>query len=435
MKKTLVALAALAATGAFAQSAITMYGVAEATIDLGYKNTVNTRGDTFNPAGVVTPGTAVGNSTSKAGFRVQDGNSQGVGTSRIGWRGNEDLGGGLKGNFLAEMGFRIDDGQTGGDAGNGGGSGTTGGPALLGRNAWMGVSGGFGEVRLGRQVLGAFGVQANSWAAGSSSGLYETGANTAPLMGGVRFSNAIKYLTPNLGGFTGSLTLRAPEGGGTTNSGGANPATSDIANKTGMDLSAEYSNGPLYVGFGYDKVSGTTTTNTALGLATNVLTSTSGSTKGVTLGAAYDFGIVKPYFNYSKATTNGTNSTFGPGTTFGAGPSNSDNKAFSVGLRAPFGPVTLITSYGKGKLTSNGSASNNAGLVGSAAGEVTKKAFQIGAQYALSKRTMLEANLGQLKTDGVARTTGFAANVSTGGTIANSNGKESALNFGVRHAF
>jgi predicted porin len=310
MKKTLVALAALAATGAFAQSSVTLYGVAEATVDMGYKLTSGARTDTFNAAGVVTTGLATSNSTAKSSFRVQDGNSQGVGTSRLGWRGTEDLGAGLKANFQMEMGIRLDDGCTTDQTSTCavGGSGNSGGNTF-GRNAWVGASGGFGEVRLGRQVLGSFGVQANSWVAGSSSGLYETGAGTAPTMGGVRFANAIKYLTPNIGGFSGTVSLRAPEGNTNTSTGGTPNATAETSNKIGLDLSAEYANGPLYLGAGYNKVNSTSASNNGLAGALNVATAASGPTKAFTLGASYNLGVVQPFFNYTKQTADTSTAT------------------------------------------------------------------------------------------------------------------------------
>jgi predicted porin len=447
MKKTLVALAALAATGAFAQSSVTLYGVAEATVDLGYKKTVDTRTDTFTPAGVVT-GLATGNSTVKSAFRVQDGNSQGVGTSRLGWRGTEDLGAGLKANFQLEMGLRIDDGCTQSNAAGSScaNSGNSGGQ-LFGRNAWVGASGGFGEVRLGRQVLGSFGVQANSWAAGSSSGLYEVGAaadsglsaallsgaatgGTAPTMGGVRFADSIKYLTPNIGGFSGTVSLRAPEGNTSTSSGGTPNVTAESKNKIGLDLSAEYANGPLYLGVGYNKQDSTSASNNGLAGAANITSATSGPRKAFTLGASYNLGVVQPFFNYTKQTVDASTATNTGGLVSSTVGTTTD-KAWSLGLKAPFGPVTLITAYGKDKITGNANVVVANAAAGTTSADGKKSAFQIGAQYALSKRTLLEANYGVYKLEGAARTT----NVANSGTIVNANVKESALNVGLRHTF
>ena len=92
MKKSLIALAALAATSAFAQSSVTMYGSVEPTVDLGWRSSLDTitLTNTFaqnavvaGTAGLVPAGTILGqtvintNVTNKAGFRVQDGSSQG----------------------------------------------------------------------------------------------------------------------------------------------------------------------------------------------------------------------------------------------------------------------------------------------------------------------------------------------------------------------
>ena len=411
MKKSHIALAIAALVPAFAQaqSNVTMYGVAEPTVDIGYKSTTVS---TVTVGGVTT---IAGSTSYKPGFRLQDGNSQGQGTSRVGFRGNEDLGGGLKANFQFEMGIRIDDGCVTTGAGNVCSSGNSGGN-LFGRNAWAGLSGGFGEIRLGRQVLGSFGVQANSWAAGSSNGLYEVGANTAPLMGGVRFSNAIKYITPNLGGLTASLSLAAPETAGQAATSSANAAgvvTTSTGVKTGIDLTVEYGAGPVYVGFGYNKTGGS-------GLAATV--ATANDTKAFTFGGSFNLGVAQPFVNYTRQTSS-------TATTVALGSTSQIHKAFAVGVRAPVGALTLIASYGKGDIDATLSAAGT--TVISQAGQL--KAYQIGAQYSLSKRTTLEANYGQFRRDnaGGVFTPGTTTLVRVDGIAA----RESGLNFGVRHAF
>ena len=294
MKKSHIALAiaALVPALAQAQSNVTMYGVAEPTVDVGYKLTSAT--STATTTGGVTVVTAGAQSSYKPAFRVQDGNSQGVGTSRWGVRGNEDLGGGMKANFQFEMGIRIDDGcatVAGTPACSSGNSGGN----LFGRNAWAGVSGGFGEIRMGRQLLGAFVVQANSLVDGAASGLYSTGSVT-PLMGGVRYSNAIKYITPNLGGLTATLTLGAPEGVSQTTAG---TTVTSTGAKTGIDLAVEYSSGPLYLGFGIDRTGGSSST-VAAGAVTAAGTN---SVKGMTLGGSFNLGVVQPFFHVARAKT------------------------------------------------------------------------------------------------------------------------------------
>ena len=474
MKKSLVALAVLAASGAYAQSSVTLFGIVEATTDIGYNRTQEstTTTNTFNAAGNGLLSTVSSKTANqKNGFRVQDGSDQGSGSSRVGFRGTEDLGGGLKANFLLEMGLRIDDGCTtlgsAANCDNGGNSANSGG-STFGRNAWGGLSGGFGEVRLGRQVLGSFGVQGNSGSSGASNGLYDASTATLSAMGGVRFSNAIRYLSPNFGGFTGSLMLAAPETSSVNNGFGPTSSTETTAagvvtttgtsRRTGVDLALEYANGPAYIGFGYNKRD-TANIGTSSGpgafpgvLAGNnvgltfPLTATSPATvTGYTIGGAYDLGVVKPFINYTRQKSDISGLT----TFTGVLPVNNVSsaisgdvtaRALSIGVRAPVGAFTIIAGYGRLNQTTN--AVNVVGTAfgtATAAGRVEEKrdAFQLGAQYALSKRTLVEANYGynRLTSNGsVVATTGPAV---AGRTETFVNGKDriSALNVGLKHSF
>ena len=510
MKKSLIALAALAATSAFAQSSVTLYGIVEATVDVGYKRIIESTNTVsgFNAAGAATgtsptftapvyvanvltfggavtpaaPTVNAGNTTvrneQKNGFRVQDGNDQGTGTSRVGFRGTEDLGGGMKANFLMEMGIRIDDGcttlgaattatgaaTTNGTAAcaNGGGSGESGG-AMFGRNAWGGISGGFGEVRLGRQVLGSFGVQANSWAAGSSNGLYDAGSGTAPLMGGVRFSNAIRYMSPDFGGFKGSLMFAAPETNAntSTSTSAPNPAlsgnivtTGGASRRTGVDLALEYANGPAYIGFGYNKRDAGNNTSGANPFAVGGTSNFTGNNvsvgtiTGYTLGGSYDLGVVKPFLNYTRATTrtNRTDSLVTGSTATDnsvAASGDLSQRAVSIGLRAPVGAFTVIAGYGRQR--ANGSGQQ---FVSQASGstsyrqatQISQNAFQLGAQYALSKRTLLEANYGYNRTTTATDSTVANSNGATNAGVSGAqsfrqNDRISAFNVGLKHSF
>jgi predicted porin len=118
MKKTLIALAAVAATGAaFAQSSVTLYGVADASL---------------------------AKVTGKSAYLSSAG-TMNNGTSRWGVRGTEDLGGGLKAGFNFEQGLSLNDGSL-----------SKAGAGEFGRAAWMNLSGGFGELRLGRTLNPSF---------------------------------------------------------------------------------------------------------------------------------------------------------------------------------------------------------------------------------------------------------------------------------------
>jgi predicted porin len=135
MKKSLVALAALAVAGvASAQSSVTLFGIVDAAIT-GYETkSEGAFGNTFK-----TSATKLTNS--------------GYNTSRIGFRGTEDLGGGLAASFWLEAALLNDDGTTGGNVANVAPITTTG---LFNRRSTVSLSGGFGEVRLGRDYTPTF---------------------------------------------------------------------------------------------------------------------------------------------------------------------------------------------------------------------------------------------------------------------------------------
>jgi predicted porin len=482
MKKSLIALAALAATSAFAQSSVTLYGIVEAGVDLGYNRTVDTvtttRGFTAAGAaatspsltaptyvnnvltfgGAVNTGNVVSRTEQKNGMRVQDGSDQGTGTSRVGFRGTEDLGGGMKANFQLEMGLRLDDGAVTLPGVVNTNSADSGGN-VFGRNAWGGISGGFGEFRIGRQVLGSFGVQASSWSAGSSNGLYDAGATTAPLMGGVRFSNSIRYLSPTMGGFKGSVMLSAPETLGDTSTSTVTTTTppavagtvlsssTSASRRTGVDLALEYANGPAYVGFGYNVRDGANPTGSVTGFAVgqnNTVSATPSKISAWTLGGSYNLGVVQPFINYTRQTTkNDRTDTLATGVaaTSSSIATNGDSnvRAWSIGLRAPVGAFTIIAGYGNAKTSGlQTSVVNQNGVVNlyNTNNQQKQTAYQLGASYALSKRTSLQVNYGQNKlennTDAVVTNNNNAA---FGANSIRANTKVSAINFGMKHSF
>jgi len=125
MKKSLIALAALAATASFAQSSVTISG----TFDAGYKN-VNGQDNTKDSKNIG------GNNTA---------------TSNVTFAGTEDLGGGLKAEFKGVALINVVSGQTGNAA-----DGSTIAKGAFSQNQnlfndeiWVGLSGGFGAVKLG----------------------------------------------------------------------------------------------------------------------------------------------------------------------------------------------------------------------------------------------------------------------------------------------
>jgi predicted porin len=181
MKRSLIALAALAVVGAAsAQSSVTMFGVVDATLAFG-------NGDTSN--------------------KTQLTNS-GYNSSRFGVRGVEDLGGGLKASFHLEAGVQNDNGaaaatNTNNQATGGALAGMNGSQGLtFNRKSVVSVMGGMGELRLGRDytpqfwsftVFDPFGTNGvgTTQALNSSAGGFTV----------VRASNSIGWKSPSYSGF------------------------------------------------------------------------------------------------------------------------------------------------------------------------------------------------------------------------------------------
>jgi len=155
MKKTLVAVAALvAATGSFAQSSVTLYGVVDASLE-------------------TVKGT-------KSLTRVSSDN---LASSRLGFKGVEDLGGGLKANFVLESSVGVDTGEANSTR-------------FFSRAAWVGVSSGYGDLRIGRQDSSIGALAGNTAILGGQA--YDD-FKIAPMLSNNdyrRLDNAITYVAP-----------------------------------------------------------------------------------------------------------------------------------------------------------------------------------------------------------------------------------------------
>lgn len=181
MKKTIAlaaSLAGFALTPAFAQSSVTLYGI----MDAGLARIDNA--------------VATGPSAGSGSTQLRSGNLY---TSRFGFRGSEDLGGGLKANFNLEAGLNADTGATS--------------APYFNRQSWVGLSSSsFGSITLGRMLpiindVTIASLQAsyfgNPSAAidGAAVGAGSSAARFNNMIGGTRVNNAIKYQSPSLSGF------------------------------------------------------------------------------------------------------------------------------------------------------------------------------------------------------------------------------------------
>ncbi len=362
MKKSLVALAALAVVGvASAQSSVTLYGV----LDVGFGKVKGGKFGLNNGEGYGLPAAAAfvgGSGTGKDGFNS---------TSVIGFRGSEDLGGGLKANFNL---------QSGGLDLAGGANGLQ-----FSREAWVGLSGGFGDVQFGRsssvaaKTMGQFDLNGTSY----SSALDRAGVSAVTWYSSSRRSDQIQYASPNMGGFTAraGLTLK----GDATNNGIGVPA----AAKDRFSLGLGFANGPLSVA-GVVESAATSVQRTAYAL-----------------GASFDFGVAKVSAAYNRREVVGA---VGVGSI--STPANG-GKGASIGVVAPIGAFYVGAQY----------ARNSDSKV---------KATELFAGYNLSKRTKLYADYG--RQSGVAAVGALAATATAAGRDAIPS-NPTYFGMGVVHSF
>lgn len=273
MKKTLIALAAVAATGAaFAQSSVTIYGKVEAGLQ-------KMNGDSLKMTNIH--------------------------GSRLGFRGAEDLGGGLQAKFQIEHRFSPD---TGMDAtySPGGTNPTTGVVTPASSTFWNGMStvglaGSFGEIRLGRYYSANF-LGANNkpdpFGGDGAGALRGIGMQTTH----VRTANIIHY-SGSFSGVNVAVSTGLKEG----------------AAKAHNSFAVGYANGPLDVGVGADKDAGSDVTNAyatydlgvaklAFGLG-NKKTAAGVKTEGLLFGATIPAGPGKVLVGVAQAKNKTTDTT------------------------------------------------------------------------------------------------------------------------------
>jgi predicted porin len=367
MKKTLVALAALAATASFAQSSVTLYGIADVWVGQA-KGAFN--GTTSCPSvtiGNITSTTAP-SGTCRTGINGDPSelrlDSGGLSGSRWGLRGTEDLGGGLKANFVFEAGVNVDNGTN------------AQGGLPYGRQSYVGLNGGFGDVRLGRQYSAYDDLR------GATSALAHSSFDATIVAGSwartgfdytARVDNMIRYATPNLGGFSAALGYGL----------GENKNVSGGKAGSILSLHGLYANGPITVGVALqnEKARANAGANAA-------------KLDHTMVGGSYDFGAFKlnASINQSKA-----KSSF----------NKAKDSEYAIGGTLPLGPFSLGLQFSNAKTKE--------------AGQTVMKGTTFAAQgvYALSKRTDTYVGLHNTK-------------IKEGNDTVE---KSNLVAFGVRHRF
>jgi len=352
MKKSLLALAALTAFAgaASAQSSVTLFGIVD--------------------AGVAR--------LSAGGHSVTGMTNSGYNTSRLGFRGVEDLGGGLQAGFWLEGQLANDSGE--GAAGGGG--------LNFQRRSTVSLMGSFGEIRIGRDYTPEF-WNLTIYDPFGTNGIGSN--NTIAMLAGqanvttaVRSNNAVSYFTPNLGGFSGQVMYAFGEK--------SSALGSAKKENNYLGIRAGYAAGPVSVHVAYGKTEGA---------------ADAADHKVWNVGGSFNAGFLTASLLVSQE-KNGAGLTV---------------LAIEPGIQVPVGAGVIRASYGHYDQKKGTAAWNDNDY----------KKIAVGYLHNMSKRTTLYATYARIANDGTQTKT--VSNNGLSGVTASPGGNSSGVEFGVRHAF
>ena len=418
MKKSLFAVAAVTAFAgaAQAQSSVTVYGI----IDAGYVGTntkFSSNASTLNSRGNL--------ATNTSGFTGKGAEQ----TSRLGFKGNEDLGGGTSAFFTYEVEMYPQDQDVSSNSTNG----------FVNRQSFVGLKkNGLGQTAVGLQYTPIFNLGAVTdpgknnnvtgnvtYQGGSTSGVYakDAGGQAYNAAYTNRTANTLSFKTDNFSGFTASgiYTLANSNATVLTSTSGGN------TNASGWGLGADFTWHKLYVGAAVQQLKQLTYTsnlnavsatnnvpwsgaqpsagvNTAGGVGTLAANALNVQDNQYLIGATYDFGILTAYGQYVSRTASATqNSNY-----------YFKRQAEQLGVRSYITPtIEGWASAGLGRYTAMGASTPTANF----------NAWQLGSNYYLSKRTNLYAIYGQ------------QINTNSGYGTTTSSSSQNAYALGLRHTF
>jgi predicted porin len=433
MKKSLIALAALAAAGvASAQSSVTLFGI----IDTQYQNLSADRAPSATSAATKAKLSRLHNS--------------GYNTSRLGFRGTEDLGGGMSASFWLEAQLMSDDGTGGVSsstnraippfAGTTTSSSTNGANApvrsgtqglTFNRRSTVSLAGPFGEVRLGRDYVPAFWNQTvfdpfGTNGVGAQTNITQNLGSFLGVPTITRASNSIGYFLPgNLGGFYGQAMYAFGEVAEPV-VGSASNLFNDKKDGRHMGLRLGFATGPFNVAAAYGVTEATGAANLAgatllanqtATLATGFLTTTAIPTtaqltavaaegrtkyKNANVGGQYDLGVAKilALWNQEKI-------------------EDFKHTSWMIGTLVPVGAGEIRASYTRGKSTDN---------------EIKGRQIAVGYVHNLSKRTAVYTTYARLNNSG---SNPFMNYSQAGTTLAptSTGGDARGWDIGIRHSF
>ena len=415
MKKSLFAIAAVTAFAgaAQAQSSVTVYGI----LDVGYIGGTTRIQDSSKASTVGYNNGTLKSTVNQFGQGAEN-------SSRLGFKGVEDLGGGTSAFFTAEFALFPQEQTLSGNT-NGG---------LENRQSFVGLKkAGLGQTALGLQYTPVFNAAAatdvgqlnnitgNVIYAGST-GVTSANAGQNGIAFTNRTANTLSFKTDRFAGFSGSAIYTLNNRNSTETLTTAS-TTGGMLNASGWGLGVDYTYSKFYITAAYQALKQTTSANTdvsawtksqANGATLALANPTAGAFNGYAsnvqdnqfyAGTTYDFGILKAYAQYvSRKATSGLSSNY-----------YAKRTAEQIGIRSFITPtVEAWASAGLGRITTMGASTPTANFNG----------WQLGSNYYLSKRTNLYAIYGQTLTS----TASTNAGVTTGGGMNN-------YAMGVRHTF
>ena len=342
MKKSLIAIAALAAAGAAAaQSSVTMYG----QVNTGYEHSKTD----ITIGGVKT-------TTKTTGFQ-----NDRVNTSRLGFKGEEALGNGLSAIFALEMGFNASNGEFGGQEKDK--DGFQKGAAAFNRRAVVGLKGSFGEVRIGKDSTPMNSFDGSFKAIDRTDSLAEIDSNDDGTVD-LDAAHTARHTGLFYNGTFSGVNVSAAIG-------------NDSKRVKTADVTTDKKDTAVYgLGLGYN--GGAWAVGAAVQLDTEKTLSDDVKKTNYGVGASYDFNVAKVYGQYEGGQYKNKASTVADKYSY---------DQFAVGVSAPFGATTLSAEYAYNK------AKDTAGAVST---KYKGNVFAVQAEYAFSKRTSLVARAGQV---------------------------------------
>jgi predicted porin len=293
--------------------------------------------------------------------------------SRIGFKGAEDLGGGLSAIWQVESGFNADE-QSG---------------TLASRNTFLGLKGGWGTALLGNHdtPMKMLGRMVDNFGDTMGDSRNILGADSSgKTQFDLRTKNTVAYVSPDFGGFSGVVAY--------VSDWNANPASGlDNTSFDAYSLNGTYKNGPLMLGGAYEKHKSPNAAQRA---------------DMWRLVGGFDIAGFKLAALYENMSGNGNSSTL-------------SRDAYGLFGSYAMGAFNLKANY----LNASKSDAGNDGA----------DQWTIGADYALSKRTTAYAYYAKVSNDSLGGYGLGANDGGSDATIGNAGSNPDSIGFGVRHSF